>query len=444
VPQKRDKTTGLPLPSPVVPATNLCVQMIIPNDPLYVQAFRGVLADLGKYWTWHQVVGQDNSDAQVAAEMWRDRLQFITISEDCEDPVSCADVTNCITSNGGTRDAIRDLVVSSDSVSNPLYQQSVTGVEMTPAQRGAPIGTPPDCDLDILFAMVTTIVDKLNTNNTDFLEIWEAASNETERAEKVISAIPVIGLLPIDEILGFIDQIQEEIKENYQAEWTDSLRDEIRCAIFCLVKDQPECIISFDTLIDYFNGRLSVYLDPLATLEAIVQYFIAGTWAGTTVVDIMMVLQLGIWRAASNFLGVNIRSLQLVAKLVWDNPDPDWELLCTDCSTPVSALQIEPYPGWEAYCAWEFIGLDGTDEIWEVRSLAGGGEGSFTGRSATGTYFYVISETITEGSFTNVRETASPTVQTPAPFDPTILVTVYLAAFWLTLPAKMRVTLRPA
>lgn len=116
-----------------------------------------------------------------------------------------------------------------------------------------------------------------------------------------------------------------------------------------------------------------------------------------------------------------------------------------DCGTPpTSVLQIEPYPGWEPYCAWTFIGLSGTDEIWEVESLAPGFENSFTGRSATSTYFYVMSETILEGAFTNVRETASPVVQTPAPFDSSILVTLYIGAFWLTLPAKMRVTLRPA
>lgn len=332
MPSKRDKTTGLPYPSPVVPATNLCVQMIIPNDPLYVQAFRGSLADLGKPWTWAQTVGEDNQGAYDAAEMWRDRLQYITISEDCEDPVSCADVADCIETNGAVQSNIDQRITQNSQNSLTLYEQAVTGVPMTTTSLETPISIPPDCDLDILFAISTTVVDTLNTNNIDFLQVWEALSNVQERAEKVISAVPVLGQLPIDEFLGMLDQLQEEIKENYEGKYTLSLRDEYRCAIFCIAKDKPDCVVTFDDLINYFSSRLDPYLDPALLLEAVVEYFLAGTWAGTTIVDIMTVLQLSMWRAASNFLGLNIRTLQIVAQLAWDNPDPDWEILCEDCA----------------------------------------------------------------------------------------------------------------
>jgi hypothetical protein len=48
----------------------------------------------------------------------------------------------------------------------------------------------------------------------------------------------------------------------------------------------------------------------------------------------MTLVQVAFWREASNWLGVNIRTLQIVARLVIDNPDPDWEILCTECATP--------------------------------------------------------------------------------------------------------------
>ena len=331
---RRDRTTGLPIPSPVVPATSICFLLEVPNALEYRAALKGALSDLGKSWTWAQTVGEDNEDAFIAAELWRGRLADAAYQLDCEAEMSCADVANCIETDASVRDAIAQQIAANPANQTSIYQTSIYGAPLTGAQRSAPLAQPPACDLDILFAMSTAIIDQIHLNNQDFLEILEVALNPTERARNVISAIPGIGLLPLDEAIEFINQLASEIQENYDAQWTSAVRDDLRCALFCAAKDAPDCIITFDMLTAIFEDRLNYYLDPINTAAAIVQYFVSATWAGTTVVDIMSLIQVAFWREASNWLGVDIRTLQIVARLVIDNPDPDWEILCTECAVP--------------------------------------------------------------------------------------------------------------
>jgi hypothetical protein len=345
-----DKRRGKQLPTPVTPPTTVCFTITVPNAVQYRAALLGQLNILGEWHTWdHPIDGTNCADCEEAAQLWRNAIAGAVFTGDCEaEPMSCDDVADCIETSEAVQEAIAQQIANNPSNQTTVYETSVYGAPLTAAQRTAPSATPPDCDLDVLFAMCTAIIDQIHTNNQDFLEILEAASNPTERARNVISAIPVVGLLPIDEAIEFIDQLVEEIQENYDAQWTTSIRDELRCALFCKAKEATDCIITFDMIVSIFEDRLNYYLDPAAVAAALVQYFLLSTWAGSTVVDIMSLIQVAFWREASNWLGVNIRTLQIVARLVIDNPDPDWEILCTDCATITSPLTIfapAGYPG---------------------------------------------------------------------------------------------------
>lgn len=331
-----DRRHGKLLPSPVTPPTTVCFSIQIPNAVQYRAALFGQLNILGQWFTWdHPTDGTICADCEEAAQLWRDAIANSTFSEECEPEMSCADVADCIENDPAVQEAIAQQIASNPSNQTTVYQTSVYGTPLNTAQRTAPIAAPPECDYDILFAMCTAIIDTLHKNNEDFLEILEVATNPAERATNVISAIPGVGLLPVDEAIEFLNQMVEEIQENYDAQYTTSVRDELRCALFCAAKEAEDCIVTFDMLTAIFEERLNYYLEPINTVLAMVQYFVNGTWAGTSVVDIMTLVQIAFWREASNWLGVNIRTLQIVARLVIDNPDPDWEILCTECATPV-------------------------------------------------------------------------------------------------------------
>lgn len=332
---RRDKTTGLPLPSPVDPGSTICVTLQIPDAPEYRQAFRGFVADLGKFWTWQHTVGQDDSPAREAAELWRTAANTITYSEDCEGTMSCYDVANCIETNPATQAALNSLFGSGAGQTN-VYNTSYYGAPMLAAQRNSRVAYDPsgDCDLDVLFGSITAIVDQLNQNNSDFLEVILLTDNAQQRISKIIKAIPILNEVPIDEALDFASQLATEIKENYDAQYTSALRDTYRCDIFCLAQNQPDCEVSFQMLVEYFNNRIGTSLEPINFFGALVEYFIAGTWAGTTVVDIMTLIQLSVWQQASSFLGISLRTLQTVGALGANDPDHDWAVIPCECATP--------------------------------------------------------------------------------------------------------------
>lgn len=278
-------------------------------------------------------MGEDNADAYTAAELWRERIAQSSYQLDCGGPdMSCEDVADCIETNEAVQDAIAQQVINNPNISQSITAVSTVGAPMLPAQREGVVSATTDCDLDMLFGSITEILSQLDINNRDFLEIIEVGTNTRERITTLISAVPLIGLLPADEALQFLDKLQSEILENYEAQWTTSLKDEYRCDLFCLAQDQPNCELTFQAMIEYYNNRLGTALEPINFFGAVVQYFLLGTWAGSTVVDIMMLIQLSAWQEASNWLGLSLRTLQTVGLLGANNPDPDWNILCDECN----------------------------------------------------------------------------------------------------------------
>lgn len=355
---KRDKTTGLPLPSPVVPSTSVCFTISVPNAKEYKSALMGALSSLGQAWTWSQTVGQDNQGAYDAAELWRQRIYESSFSDDCEVEMSCDDVADCIETSEAVQDAISQYILNNPVIEGDIYNTPRYGVPMSPTQLNTPVVTSIDCDRDSLFGSVTAIVDQMDRNNRDFLEIIEVGTNTRERISQLIAAIPGFETLPINEAIDYIDKLQSEILENYEAQWTDALRDTYRCDLFCKALDDPECELTFDDIYGYFETRLGAALDPINLFQSFVQYFTLGTWSGTLVVDIMMLNQVAIWRATSNYIGISLRSLETVGLLGANDNDPDWEILCEDCPSSECTnydFAEDGEQGWTGEFGTEFL-----------------------------------------------------------------------------------------
>lgn len=344
---KRDRTTGLPLPSPVVPATSICLTISVPNALEYRSALKGALSELGKAWTWSQTAGQANEDSYAAAEMWRERIANAIYQLDCGETMNCADVADCIENDAAVQAALALQIASNPVIYDQIGNQAVQGVPLSAAELNAPLSSAPGCDQDVLFGSITAIVEQLNTNNEDFLEMLEARTNVIERISLLIAAIPIFETLPANEVIDFIDKLFEDVVENYRGQYTTELKDEYRCDLFCLAQAAPDCELTFDMIVKYFEDRLGQAFSDEELFRNLIEYFVLGTWTGTRVADIMHLLQVGIWRAASSFIGLRIRTLQTVGLLGANDPDPDWEILCEDCPPPPSGeWEIYPYdPG---------------------------------------------------------------------------------------------------
>lgn len=345
------KRFGKKMPPLVDNGGRICFQMQMPDALEYRAALMGQLNDLGFWFTWDHTEA-DYSNIPVkneqVAQLWLDTVadaSFEVCMDFCAQMIANAE---CFLNDPGVQTQLITQLLSNPAFTEAISQIAGKGIPMPGPEIELPVTT--TCDEDALFGGVTSIIRQMNTNNEDFFEKIEVGSNAQERTALILGAVPVLETLPIDEIVEFSDQILENIFENYAGEYTTALEDEYRCDIFCLALDAPDCAVTFDMLFKYFSDRLGGQITIESILAEGIAFIATGTWNGTEIVDAMMLAQVVLWRAASNFLGVNIRTLQTVGLLGQNNPDHDWSLLC-DCVTPppdcVEFDFLESDQGWD-------------------------------------------------------------------------------------------------
>lgn len=284
---------------------------------------------------WRKVFSSLFTGADICYPDESDSVRWVVL-RNLECPVSfCAKMIECLLEDEDTKEALATTIAASPEIRRALQAAPSLGAPMSETQLSLPLTPSEGCDKDVVFAEVTQIVDQMNTNNVDFLQIMSAASTPGKRLAQVIKAIPVLETLPVDDVVEYVAKMYDEIVTQYDAQWTTALRDELRCGLFCIAKDNPDCELTYQDMFDFYNERLSNAVDPGNLVASVVQYTILGTWSGSVVVDIMMLNQVAIWRAASDWLGVSLRTLQTVSALGANFPDSDWEILCTDCPVPL-------------------------------------------------------------------------------------------------------------
>jgi hypothetical protein len=297
---------------PVVGDTR-CVSVQIPDDDTFLPVLAAMVAALGNNWA---AIGTRQERADWA-QMW----QVAYAATDWDGCMSCDDVTDCIETNEGTQQAI-----------NNVYNQYGTGNPMPETTRTTNLGgTIIDCNPDELWGAVSELIESMNRNNIDAQEAIEVISNIAERIALIFAAIPLAETLPVDEAIEFVQSTWTDgLFEIYIANDTDGYRDELKCDLFCLARDNG-CVLTLNMLYDYYADRVGyVGLDDFAALIA---YVSTGVWVGTQVNDIFYLIQVAALRFGNQFFSITgLRPMEMYMALGANNPDPDWEILCTDCN----------------------------------------------------------------------------------------------------------------
>lgn len=327
----RTNVRGLPLPSPVDPGQTVCVSLIIPDTPEYRQALRGVLADLGKWWAWQHTPTEPAPDATEAAELWRAAALTLTYLEDCEAPVSCIDVTNCITSNSSTRQAVQALVPSTpiDGLTYP------PGVPLTPSQMDQRLNEIDDCVYDAFWAQTEQFVDFMIDLGQDVFERLAAYKSALEAGQNVPMG-QLLGKLKngstAGKVMEFLGWALDTMKAAFESADTLDNRNAMKCALFCAGKD--DCLISIQLTLDVLNERLGGLLSPgdLTDLPSLVDAFTTAAINPALALDLWVLFLMGTAKTAGLFGTANIdETIQMVLALAVNDANNDWELLCEDC-----------------------------------------------------------------------------------------------------------------
>lgn len=333
--KNRDRTTGLPLPSPVVPASSICLKITVPNALEYRSALKGVLSELGKAWTWSQTEGEDNQAAYQAAELWRERIAEASYQLDCGDDMSCADIALCITTDPAVKAAVQALVPSVP-IDGMIFPP---GTPLTPSQMTTRLNEIDECAFDPYWAQVEQFVEYIVQLGQDVLEqiaLYSAALD----AGEVVPMGQFLGKLKNSSTAGkvveFLQWVLSTVKAAYEAQNNEANRDAIKCAIFCANRDA--CLITIQGVLDVLNDRLGGLLVPsdLTDLPSMVDAFIGAAFDPALALDLWITFLMGSAKTAGMFglQGID-ETLNLVLAAAVNDANNDWETKCDDCP-PVS------------------------------------------------------------------------------------------------------------
>lgn len=258
-----------------------------------------------------------------------DLVSKLMMTESCE--MNCDDVANCIETSPAVNSAITEIITNNNY-----------GDRNTVIGAGNPVFD--SCNEDIIFGATTYLIDYVNTSIVDALEIIEVSTNFIEAIQLWAenAPFPIVGQLA-SRLLQAIAWIQDNIAENYLANYTTGLRDTYRCDLFCIWMESPDCKLTAGDVALYFASRVGAQ-SFFSTLSDSITFLIAGVWSGPQIVDAMFALVM-ISMTADDAIGwFRINGLyewNVAVALGSNNPDADWSILCDECITETWCHDID-------------------------------------------------------------------------------------------------------
>lgn len=284
--------------------------------------------------TWLQVVWDFLKSVEYPVDFCTLVANAINDCEDVRDAINGA-MQNAIGNVPSVQNAFREWWLADEQIRDTMDQR-YNVPSLNDSVSSGNILKPDQCLDDYIFNQCVVLVDLLNDISIDIFEAIEVGTNQLERWSIVTSAVPATGqVIPVDEGLQFVDQLIEEVYEDYTGAFDTALRNDIACEIFCIAKDS--CTLSLDDVITYYEnkvGSLSVD-DPVTLVQDIVNFINTGDFPNDLPVYLMHLLSLALLKLAQNVFGIDFVGLYSVVIAAGDTPNNDWELICDECPTEV-------------------------------------------------------------------------------------------------------------
>lgn len=322
-------------PSP----TDRIVRLIcVPPDALWQANIEGALSVLREAYVWDN----ENGTAEAAAETMDDiYFNFIGVSGDCVTEL-CTAIANCITTSTEVQAALAEQIAN-NPVLQAAIQQSLVNSGY-PAGGGTPTVVSPDandnnllpptytCDNNHFFGMAMEMVEQIHNATVEVLQqIDSSAGNWLDLVNSILDNIPLFELIGL--VTEVIDWYSDTISTAYNSAWSQVVQEELACDIFCRIKD--DCNLSYDDFFQVYLDASGITAPPNDTFEAwwqIIQSAALGNDKQTVaLVDLLGLLVMRFGGKFSKF-AIGIRSFPDAIALAADATNPDWALLCNDCT----------------------------------------------------------------------------------------------------------------
>lgn len=268
---------------------------------------------------------QDKLDDFTAQTEMRLMMPFDPLAE------ICSRIINCIETDTDVQNSIRDFILN-----DPAITQKITDIAsnqvLSLEKRTTNLLKPEQCNPDYIFHQASVLVQLIHDLTEDIFEAIEVGTNQLERADILVGAIPAAGLNDTAATAFRVaDQIAEEIQEDYMGSYDEGMFDTLRCAVFCACKD--DCNLSLEKTIDVYKTLLEgeIPTDPIQAFVYVLQYIVTGDIPTDANVYIMHLLVLTAIQVGTNLLGIDFSRLANRILAAGDDADNDWEILCEDC-----------------------------------------------------------------------------------------------------------------
>lgn len=304
----------LPVPSDPNPTEYITIPLTIPNTQEWRGIYCGLLYSLSFGYWWDKNSGDWETAKNVG---------YAVALEACRSMSLCDEVADCIETNDGVREILRELIKET------IYDGGAEGRNRNLGGGSASLEA---CTKDNVFGAVTYLVQYQIDAVHDFFELLETATNTLELVFDWIQDFGVVAPI-LAVITEYVEWVQDNIVENFDAQLTTALQDEYRCDLFCLYLEDCNGL-SARQIADYYLGRISG-AGFMETLDDLFDFLISGSWEGTQIVDAMMASTIAMMTVDLDWIPFitipTTYSLQTIFQLGGNDPDPDWSILCTDC-----------------------------------------------------------------------------------------------------------------
>lgn len=234
----------------------------------------------------------------------------------------CDKILECIETTPELQQAIGRFSLTSGITDTTTEDSDILDTDFTQGQ--------PNCDNDKLFGMCRQLANFLNQTSEDILELFVTAFSTPARLGDLIEAIPVVGSLPLDDVLQFMEKMSETINDAYQAAYDTQMNEDISCLFFCAAKDT--CSLTFEQARDEIYANIN---NPTSGQDFVtmINDIIANNYIGEQSVWLMHYFILQTLIFGGEILGQNADRMVITIATYFNDPDADWLLLC-DCVIP--------------------------------------------------------------------------------------------------------------
>lgn len=307
------------------------------NDHLYTLTTRqaGLLLQLTEYLMWKNrykdFPDEMNTDDKLDAYISDLRLRLMMEIDYCEK------VRNCISTDTGTRDLIRDITNHQNPTDGSPNGQPISEDDFN---RDLVAGSNPSCSTVILSRQCSAFVRLVNGNITDFLQNFEVATNSLELLN-ALSNIPVaheiLELIGEEEFANYLAYLQDSIAEEYDAQQSDEYMDDLARLLFC--KCVEDCQVTIAHAFDFTADLMNTYIDhatsdAMETLTEVFELVTGSDVTGHFVVDSFYWTSMGMAKLGNFlFFGFIDRMVSFKLKSAANDASFDLDLTGVECFT---------------------------------------------------------------------------------------------------------------